>query len=156
MDMGNEESNEELDDDESDESDEEELDDEESDKSDEEELHDDEIDGDEADVEDDSGQVVKSSDPGFSPGRIGRRVVRKFPILKYKIRRHGYGFCRKYRIVPFFRRLRRKNRYYRVKQRQIRKAHRKAKKLAKRIRFLQRKIRRVRRPKVPQRYIRFF
>ena len=85
--MGNEESNEELDDDESDESDEEELDDEESDKSDEEELHDDEIDGDEADVEDDSGQVVKSSDPRFRPGLIGRRVVPNFRLPKYKIGR---------------------------------------------------------------------
>lgn len=165
MGMGNEESNGELDDVESDVSDEEELNDDESDKSDQEDLLDDESDGDETDVEDDSSQLVKFSDPRFSPGRIlrrikriGRRVVPKFRIrpLKRKIRRHRYGVYPKYGIIRFLRKLRRKGRYYRVKQRQIRKAHRKVKKLGKKIRLLQRKIRRVGRPKMPQRHIRFF
>ena len=141
---------EDLHDDESDKSDEEELDDEESDKSDEEELHDDESDGDETDVEDNSGR--------FSYGRFGRRVIPKYRIrLKHKISRHGYGVYPKYGIIRFLGKLRRKGRYYnRVKQRKIRKAHRKAKKLSKKIRRLQRKIRRVGYPKVPQRYIRFY
>ena len=103
--MGKEESNEELNDDESDESDEKEL--VESDKSDEEYLHDDESDGDETDVKDDNSEVVKSSDPRYSPRRIQRGIQ---PIrLKHKIRRNGYGVYPKYRIIRFLRKLRRKD-----------------------------------------------
>lgn len=166
MDIGNEESNEELDDDgESDELHEEQLDDDESDKSDEEYLHDDEGDGDESDVGDDSSEVVKSSDPRFSPrfilGRIqciARPVVPKSRIrpLKHTKRRNRHGVYLNYGIIRFLRKLRRKDRQKRVKQSQFRKAHRKVKKLAKKIRLLQRKIRRVGHPKVHQRHIRFF
>ena len=139
------------DDGEGDELDEEQLDDDESEKSDEEYLHDDEGDGDETDVEDDSSEVVKSSDPRFSPRfilgriqRIARRVVPKFRIqpLKHKKRRNRHGVYLKYGITRFLGKLRRKNRQKRVKQSQFRKAHRKVKKLAKKIRLPQRKIRR--------------
>ena len=50
-------------------------------------MHDDESDGDETDVEDNSSEVVKSSDTRFRLGLIGRRVVPNFRLPKYKIGR---------------------------------------------------------------------